>query len=179
MQEIEVKAKLRNKVEIVEKLQGLGCVFSPPVSQDDTVYVENVGSLAIFLANALFARIRVQNSTETIFTIKKSKGALVAVEHEVKVDSKSELQSILELLGYKEAMRVQKVRIMTPYRDWEICIDEVEGLGTYIEVEKLSSDGNAEAIQDELFSFLRTLGISDSDRVTKGYDILMLEKDTI
>ena len=58
----------------------------------------------------------------------------------------------------------------------EICLDVVEGLGTFIEVEAFA-DGKTEEVQERLFAFLRTLGIKDEDRVTKGYDTLVREKN--
>jgi adenylate cyclase class IV len=55
-------------------------------------------------------------------------------------------------------------------------LDEVDGLGSYIEVEKMS-DEDGEKIQNELFDFLQILGVSKEDRVLKGYDTLMWLKN--
>ncbi len=177
MQEIEIKAVLKDRTAIVEKLTSLGCVLSAVIQQNDVVYVENTGSLEIFLSNKIFLRIRVNNESEVIFTAKKRMGALVAIEHEVHVDSREEIEQMLYLMGYKKALAIRKTRYTTHYRDCEICIDEVEGLGAFIEMEKLSKDGNPEEIQEELFKFFESIGIRRENRVTKGYDILLLEKE--
>jgi len=103
-------------------------------------------------------------------------GPLVATEHEVTVNSKEEMRQILSLMSYQEAVRINKTRVTTKYNGCEICIDEVEGLGSFVEMEKLTESGDAEKIQEELFQFFISLGIDRQDRVTKGYDILMLEK---
>ena len=50
--EIEVKAKLRDRDEVVKKLASLGCKFSPVKTQDDMVWVEKMGSLKDFLSIA-------------------------------------------------------------------------------------------------------------------------------
>jgi|CXWL01.1.fsa_nt_gi adenylate cyclase class 2 len=176
MREIEVKARLQRKEEVLEKIQALGCVFSEPVTQDDTVYVLNVGTLGTFLANNVFLRIRVQNDKKILFTVKNRTQDLVATEHEVEVNSREEMENILLSLGYKAAIRVKKERQKTLYNGCEICIDDVEDLGTFIEMEKLTEEGDPTEIQDELFSFLVSVGVSPEDRVTKGYDILMFEK---
>ena len=176
MQEIEIKAVLKDREEIMRKLESLGCTLSDPIRQDDVIYVEHTGPLETFLSNRAFLRIRVNNGNETIFTAKQKRGALVAIEHEVVVDSKGELEQMLGMMGYQKALEIHKTRLVTEYQGCEICIDEVEGLGTFIEMEKLSKDGDAETIQEELFKFFETLGISRADRVTKGYDILLLEK---
>ena len=62
MHEIEIKGAVRNKEETLKRLSDLGCVFSAPVSQDDTVYSYNVGSIAVFVENPVFVRIRVQDN---------------------------------------------------------------------------------------------------------------------
>ena len=80
------------------------------------------------------------------------------------------------MMGYKMAVRIRKTRVITHYDGCEICIDEVVGLGSFIAMEKLTKSGNAVKIQDELFAFLKTVGVNPADRVHFGYDILMLQK---
>ncbi len=172
MKEIEVKAKLKNKKAIMDKLITLGCVFEAPVTQKDVVYVENTGSLETFMSNKAFLRIRVRGDSKILFTVKERMGKLSAIEHEVEISSSEEMEKALAILGYKEAVRINKTRITTHYNGCEICIDEVKDLGTFIEMEKLTKEGNVEEIQEELFRFFESIGISRSDRVTSGYDIL-------
>lgn len=179
--EIEVKAHLKNAETVKAKLTALGCEFSDPKTQDDMVWVENVGSLNTFLSNDAFLRIRVQDGKKIILTAKKPKeksgdGSLVKREHEVVVDSVDEARGILEMMGLKEAVRVIKTRRTAHYRDFEICIDDVDDLGSFIELEKIGSEEEAEKIQEEMVRFLETLGVSANSRVMKGYDILMLER---
>jgi adenylate cyclase class 2 len=179
--EIEVKARLEDAEAIKEKLVALGCEFSNSKTQDDMVWVENIGSLDTFLANKVFLRIRVQNGEKIILTAKKPKektgdGSLIKREHEVVVDSAEEARGILDTLGLKEMVRVIKTRRTTHYKDFEICIDEIESLGAFIELEKIASEEEAEKIQKEMIEFLATLGVPANNRVMKGYDILMLEK---
>lgn len=176
MQEIEIKATLKNREEVLEKLASLGCALSEPIRQDDSVYVETLGSIEVFYSNKVFLRIRVNNNSQIIFTAKKRTGALVALEHEVTVNSKEELEQMLLLMGYQKALDINKIRYTTEHNGSEICIDEVEGLGSFIEMETLSKDGNPEEIQEKMFQFFESLGISRDDRVTKGYDVLLLEK---
>ena len=176
MKEIEIKAHLRNKKSVMDQLRVLGCVFSDPIKQEDVVYVQKVGSLETFLSNKIYLRIRVNNGSKTIFNLKEDIGALVAIEHEVEVSSKTEMENILSIIGYQAAVGVNKIRVKTKYKGCEICVDDVEELGAFIEMEKMSEEGDALKIQEELFQFFESLGIKRDERVTKGYDILMLEK---
>ena len=69
---------------------------------------------------------------------------------------------------------IHHVRKKAKYNDMEICIDAVEQLGSFIEVEKLS-EGDSLQIQEQLFTFLESLGVTKEDQVIKGYDTLMWE----
>ena len=135
-----------------------------------------MGDLETFLSNKVFLRLRVKNNGKVLFTVKKRSSPLVAEEYETEVGSREEMESALLLMGYKEAVRINKTRTITHYNGCEICIDEVEDLGVFIEMERLSEEGDAEKIQEELFSFFESIGIERSDRVIFGYDILMLQK---
>lgn len=178
--EIEVKAALRDVHTVQQKLESLGCVLSAPKKQDDMVYVQKTGSLEDFLSNDVFLRIRVQNDSKIILTakkpVRKSPEELVKYEHEVVVDSEKEAQGILALMGYQQAVRTVKVRWTCAYGAYEICLDDIEGLGSFIEIEQMGEKEHAAEIQAEMFRFLKTLGIAPEDQVKKGYDILMLEK---
>jgi adenylate cyclase, class 2 len=68
-----------------------------------------------------------------------------------------------------------KKRQTTHCDGYEICLDEVEGLGAFIELEKIAEEKDAGHIQKQMLEFLISLGISPDDQVKKGYDILMLE----
>jgi len=178
--EIEVKAKLRDRAAVVKKLAALGCVFSDIKTQDDMVWVEKTGSLDDFLSNKVFLRIRVQNGEKVIMTAKSPKAkqgdeSLIKKEHEVMVDSAEEARNILSMLGLKEAVRVVKKRQTAHCDGYEICMDDIEGLGAFIELEKIAEENDVAKIQDEMSIFLKKLGVSSEDRIRKGYDILMLE----
>ena len=176
MKEIEIKARLKDKEKVMQKLRSLGCVFKPAITQEDVVYTERVGSLEALRSNKFFLRLRVKNHSKVLFTIKKRMvNDLDAIEHEVEVNSKTEMEQAILLMGFKEAVKVSKVRIITHYDGCEICIDEVENLGTFIEMEKLTEEGEAEKIQEKLFQFFESIGINRDDRVLMGYDLLMVQ----
>ena len=182
MREIEVKARLRDREGIMKKLTELGCTFGDSITQKDTVYVENVGSLGIFLANSIFLRIR-ETPDVVLFTIKynqdksqNGKAEIMPLEHEVTVSSAAEIQEMIRLMGYTEALCINKIRQSANLNGWEICIDEVEGLGAFIEVEKLAEhDEDVEPVSRELTVFLTSLDIAPEDIGVKRYDIQLLE----
>ena len=172
--EIEVKAKLNNPEEAESKLKALGCVLSEPIIQHDTIFVDdNYGIFDEFQPNKNLLRIR-EAKGKFILTLKQPKSnELDSIEHESEIADPAEIKEILEHMGLHEVVQVHKVRRKTNYNDWEICLDQIEGLGAYIEIEKIAENLDVEAVQKELFEFLQSLGVKPEDRVTTGYDTLV------
>jgi adenylate cyclase class 2 len=181
--EIEVKAAIRDTEKVRHALESLDCSFGEGIHQDDAVYVQATGSLETFLQNDVFLRVRVQGDGTVLLTakkpIRKSPEELVKQEHEVVVSSADEARAILELMGYREGVRVRKIRRSAHHGAYEICLDEVEGLGTFIEIEQLGERDDARRIQEDMLAFLGSIGVAPENRVTKGYDILMLENTSV
>ncbi len=175
--EIEVKAKIKSIRDIIAKLKKIGCKMSKPITQDDIIFANYSGPFTKHHPGENILRIRTANG-KILFTVKQSqKNELDAIEHETIVDDAKETRSIIELLGYKEEVRVSKTRIKTKYNGWEICVDDVRGLGKFMEVEELTDEkADGEEVQEKLFCFLETLGVKRIDRVENGYDTLMYSK---
>lgn len=177
MKEIEVKAHLKNASLVIEKLKGLECVLSEPVRQIDTVYTKITGTVEEYIKNDHFLRIREKSDGRFIFTVKKpvTWEVLTKIEHETEIKNAKELEQALFLMGYKVANKVIKSRRTAHCGEFEICIDEVEELGLFIEVEKMS-DRDVGLVRKELNEFLSSLGVFPEDEVNKGYDIMVLER---
>jgi len=174
--EIEVKAKVRDFQLIKNKLIEIGCVLSEPIIQHDYIYTVKDLDINKGYNDSAILRIREQNG-KYIFTLKKNRSnELDCIEKELEISNKETMQEIFELMGYESNVQVHKTRIKGTYAEYEICLDEVEGLGSYIEVEKMS-DEDGEKVQNELFDFLQTLGVSKEDRVFNGYDTLIWMKN--
>lgn len=181
MKEIEVKAKVENLKALKEKITKLGCQFYDPVTQEDIIFLPNgVEYPDIKQTGSAVVRVRDASGTITL-TLKKrttSGHELIKLEKEVVVNDKQETIEIVKHMGFHEAVNVNKKRIKCKHDGMTICLDEVSELGSFIEIEKLSEEGNDIAIQESLSKFLGSLDIDKSDEVTKGYDTLMYEKST-
>lgn len=178
MKEIEVKAKIKNLSELLKSLKNLGILLSPPVVQIDRIFISK-GATQPTRPGQCALRIREQNGTY-LFTVKQTiTNDLDCIEKEIEV-TKKQANMLLEsfpLMGFEEVHTVKKSRQKGKHGEYEICIDDVETLGQFIEVEKLTEEDNGEKIQEELFQFLETLGVKRQDRVLHGYDVLMKLKN--
>ncbi len=192
MREIEVKAKVDSFDEIKKKLEDMGCVFSEPLVQHDIIYAEEGKE---FLVEAKVGhrvvRLRRENgplrqgvseASRAIFNMKQQQSnELDSIEKETEVGDLDAMHAILLALGFRPEVEVKKKRLKTHYQEYEICLDEVEKLGTFIEVEKMTADEiDAASVQEELFTFLESLGVKRDQEQKRGYDtqIYKLEHQT-
>ena len=175
--EIEVKARVSDLEVLAKKLENMGVVLSEPIIQNDQTFIdESYGSYDKFQPGRNILRIR-ENNGKFIFTIKQSlSNELNSIERETEIAEPEEFREALLLMGYKPAVEIHKVRRKAKYKDYEICLDEVKGLGSFVEVEKITDEKNADEVQNKLFEFLESLGVKREDRVTNGYDTLIYLK---
>lgn len=178
MREIEVKGSFAGTYEeLQQKLVGLGAQSEKEVQQNDTIFLPKGTTFGDITRGMPVLRIRDENG-EAIFTIKqKTENLLTAIELETKVDSATDFVRMLDLMNYAPVMELKKHRTLYKLEEFELCADEVEGLGVFIEVEQIADESaDVDVIQARLWEFLARLGVKTEDRVTKGYDNLLWRK---
>lgn len=179
VREIEIKVKLAHLEEARQKLIDAGVILGQPKQQHDVVYClpENLQSVGGD-TSVNWLRVRTENDHTVYFTLKRSvSGSLDSIEHETIVENGEELVKILDYMGYVVFSDLTKIRQSAHYGESiEVCLDEVPRLGGFIELEKLcADDADGPAVEKELFAVLDTLGITYTERMTKGYDELVNE----
>ncbi len=175
MREIEVKVRLNDIDDALEKLRTAGVTLSGVKEQHDVVYCLPADKIKENNPDINWLRIRTENKSTVYFTLKRSvSGSLDSIEHETTVASAEELEAMLHYMGYVVFSDLVKIRRTGHVGDIELCLDEVPPLGAFIELEKLC-DESADGVQveKELMSTLDSLGIAYGERMTKGYDELM------
>ncbi|HWZ66122.1 MAG TPA: class IV adenylate cyclase [Patescibacteria group bacterium] len=174
MREIEVKAQLKDKDGFLKAAKQLGIQFNDIVIQEDKTYETKA---PYDDPNWNIFRLRKQGN-KIILTMKHkaSTRSRDNYEYETVIENEDETVKMLERLGYGFGIGVNKKRRKAKYNDLELCLDEIDQLGSFVEVEKLAEDeADVDAIQSELWSLLESLGVDIKDRVHKGYDTLMHE----
>lgn len=178
MREIEIKAKLLDKQGLLKRLQDAGVRVSDPVIHRDRVFGPSGVDGADGDNSAPWLRLRTEikgDAAKHIFTLKKSvTSQMDSIEHETVVENDDELLRIIGHIGFEPFSDLSKTRQKAAYGDIELCIDTVDGLGDFIEAEKLTAeDADYETVAAELWEVLERFGISRDEHVTEGYDVLM------
>ena len=179
MNEIEVKAKISYPKKILKLLQQKGFEFSRGVRQKDDIYYEKGKDVNNLGSNPVVMRIREQEGLATLTLKIPRANDLDCIEKETTVSDKSQMRAILELIGFKKRVTIVKTRKKATKGNLTVCLDQVKDLGTFVEVEMLSSDNDGVSTQGKLYKFLTKLGIKEEARVFDGYDIQMRKKKNI
>lgn len=181
MREIEIKARVSGKASLLVKLEASGIQLSEPITQRDRVFGLQGVDGGDDTNGAPWLRIRTETksgTTKQIFTLKKSvTNQMDSIEHETEVSDEKELEQIIKHLNFLPYSDLTKTRQKAAHGELEICVDTVEGLGDFIEVEKLTSeDADYAEIAEELWQVLESFGVQRHDHVTDGYDVMMRRK---
>ncbi|AKB77008.1 Adenylate cyclase [Methanosarcina horonobensis HB-1 = JCM 15518] len=107
---------------------------------------------------------------------KLDKVSKTRVELETPVDGATTAK-IFHSLGFQEAGTVHKKRDIFRAGEITVCLDAVEGLGEFLEVElDVEDEKDLKSSRDQLFKFLSQFGLSETDSIRTSYLEMVLEK---
>lgn len=183
MIEVELKIPISEIASMISRLTELGFVYESTVLEEDRYYDNSINQI-VKAHQAL--RIRKVENLETgeVFyqmNLKDRKLDTVSVtrpEYETEIADAAALEQILNGLGfYAVEPYVRKKRQSYALGQVTACLDEVEGLGPFLELEKvIEEDEDREAALAELARLLDQLGLKLADTTRKSYLSQLREK---
>lgn len=175
MIEVERKYHISNKQVIEKNLNKLGYKKTETVHQADRVYLQKSDSFKTFKVGDPVTRIREVNGSNTL-TFKKAVNAQGdTIEHEMTVEPASEAEGFLLELGFNPVTNVDKVRTEFKLNNVTVALDEVMGLGSFVEVEILCIEGEEKIARAKIVEIAKRIGLNTNDIETKKYDQLISE----
>jgi adenylate cyclase class 2 len=170
MMEVEIKTPCADPDGLRQRIQEKGGVFQGRYHQSDVYYSHPCRDFAL---------------TDEALRIRSQPGLVQMHYKGPKIDSSTKtreelgtflpdqeaMASILERLGFRPVMTVHKERELHLMGDIEICLDNVEGLRTYVELENSGED--LDAARQQLLDLMAELGLQGSER--RSYLELLLE----
>ncbi len=161
MLEIEIKAYCDSCKDLIDKVVSLGGKLKDTREERDIYF--NHPSRDFEQTDEAF-RIRVIDK-RNILTYKGPKldeRTKTRFEEEVAFDDFESMKTILLKLGFVLVDEVVKQRSIYVLNDIEICVDRVDGVGDFIELEKMGTD--KERCEKELFELAERLGLDRFER---------------
>lgn len=174
MREIELKFKVDNIDEIISFLEKNNCKISPTNQQYDTIYVKDLDNVES-TEGSIWLRVRKTNEVVELNYKKQSAKKMESEEIEFEVNSYEKANFFLKALGFKEWVQVNKERRYSKYKDYNICIDKVKRLGTFIEIELLINEQNDINYEEQLLIVAKEIGVDTSNRINSHYDTMIFE----
>lgn len=189
--EIEIKIK-PNSDEVIDKL--LKWLYNNTFQTREVFqvdrYFENKNSTFLYVDKNGFKdadewlRVRTIDKTESWICYKKChrKGdgiIFYSDEVETRIENPNKMYTILELLKYQLIIEVQKIRKSYSYSDFQIDIDTVIGIGTFIEIEYRGKIDNLKDGRILIKKFLNIIGIQNYEEVYSSYPYMVLNKNIL
>lgn len=95
----------------------------------------------------------------------------------VPVEEADAAREMLEALGFRAVREVRKTRAHYRAAGFEVALDDVPGLGTFVEIERMLPEGaDRGAVEKEAFALLASWGITQTER--RSYLELLLRSKT-
>lgn len=133
--ETELKVRIQDCQPTIEKLRELGALETANVVQTDAYY-----NKPNFISRGHFLRIR-EEGADVWLTYKgplisdSTQDIKIREEHNTRINSAVELDIILRRLGFTPKFNIIKKRRYFRFEHCDVCIDEIEELGKFIEIE--------------------------------------------
>lgn len=196
MIEVEIKLKVTDRTNLLKKLEENGFVESHLVRETDTYFngvdrdfkksdealrVRKTECLEGSYLNADFNLAGGRPGQMACITYKGSKMGETAMsrrELEITVEDAEGMIEMLILLGYQPVRPVVKLRRYLYSENMVACVDRVEGLGTYLELEiMVETEAERQTALDMIELQLRTLGYSMEDTTRISYLSMLQAKN--
>jgi len=111
----------------------------------------------------------------------KKGGSNYCDEYETRLENLNQVRKILGILNFRLLVRVDKLRKIWKYKDYEIAVDSVKNLGDFVEIEYIGKNENIrpEIITQEMIDLLKKINCGKIKRNYVGYPFqLLFPKET-
>ncbi|MHB8117205.1 MAG: class IV adenylate cyclase [Methanothrix sp.] len=170
---IEVEVKARAPEDMAERIIALGAALLVVENHHDLYFNSPLRDF-IVSDEALRIRIKEEGARLTYKGPKLDQNTKSRLERTVKIDDPQQMEQILSSLGFVLSAQVRKQRCKYSYEGVILALDEVEGLGRFVEVEA-EGVGDYEEQKQKVLSILSRLGLHESIR--SSYLQLLEEKE--
>ena len=173
VREIEVKYRVEDLEALLVALKSRGIELSEPTFQDDQAYAPAGWQFGDSKLGVAFLRLRTAKGRH-YFTLKQpADNAQACLEYETQVTDRQAMHHAAIQMGYRPTVRIAKTRRVAALDGCSLCVDDVEGLGGFLELERMApDDADTRAVQASLAAFVASLGI-EATRTDQTYDSLV------
>jgi adenylate cyclase class 2 len=182
MLEVELKFHLPDEAAVRRELARFAIAWQPPEQQVDCYFNHPARD---FAQTDEAVRLR-QMGHENVITYKGPKlDATTKTRREIELpipsgaDGLQQFGELLEVLSFRRVAEVKKTRTKGKF-DWqgwavEVALDQVEQVGSFVELEIQSEESNLPAARDAILALARELKLTQQER--RGYLEMLLARN--
>lgn len=176
--EIEIQVRVEKVKNLIDFLEKEGKFIAEEYQKDEYFTPAHRNFLD---AKPVDEWLRIRQSDKNSITYKnwhhdpKTGVSNFCDEYETNIKDPEQMRKIFEVLDIKSLITIEKTRKIWLYRDWEIVIDTITGLGEFVEIEYKGDkavDPDAEATKMKEFLKNKKVGKIEINYV--GYPYLIL-----
>jgi predicted adenylyl cyclase CyaB len=173
MRNIEIKVSINGFDEVIPLIKEKGAKFEGQLQQVDTYYESKSGRLKIREINGrkfeiiYYERPNDRNSRISDYYIT-----------EIAPDQLQPIKHVLEKTR-GEKIVVKKARSLWLYKNTRIHLDEVEDLGTFLELETVTREGNLDEARKEYDEISEFLKLSRLKSFGESYSDMLMQKKSV
>lgn len=161
--EIEVKSRLDDRRALERKLRRMGAKRIDDAVEVDVYYNHPSRDFAR-TDEALRIRLSGGKASLTYKGPKLDDRSKSREEIIVRLDDPGNMQELLGKLGFYRVASVRKRRRMFALGKFELCVDRVQGLGDFFEIEVVAPKKGYDKVRDEALGLLVELGGKEPER---------------
>lgn len=178
-QEIEIQVKIDDPVAAEKEILRFG-TFVRERDQSDQYYVLPSRNFFELEPPVEYLRIRKEDGRNHLnysFVHFKDNGWLDCTdEYETIVENPEIVEQIFDKIGLMPKVKVVKNRKYFKCEDFEVTLDQIENLGSFMEIEAKKDFGGAEVTRKACENFLKKLNIKYKLSKDAGYPRLLYRK---
>ena len=183
MKEIEILVKVYGNPRDVEKKLNKVAKFVGNIPVKDRYYYDPLRR-KLYFGKSRQSSFRLRKKGNNVYITHKHDNYdkwgkwLYSDELETEIKDFVIAKRLIEALGMKQFVGLDIIKKTFKNRNYEIVLESVRGLGTFLEVEALPTDKkeSVNAIRDHIWKFIKDLQIKTSKELNMGKSELMHEK---
>jgi adenylate cyclase, class 2 len=171
--EIEVRLRLDHGPAALAALDASGLVLDEGVMQDDQAYAPLGWGYGECRLGVTFARLRTACGQHW-FTVKRPiTDVRTCIEYQCCVSDREAMHHAILLMGFRPTVRIVKTRRSGKIGELKVCLDDVHGLGLFLEMEALARPGDdLTKVRGNLDALIEALDVP-AERCFDTYDALI------
>ena len=174
MFENELKFKIENEVLFQAILDINKITFDGEKHQIDSVWIKNESDGMNLVSGEPVVRTREQNGKVTL-TLKVEKTLGMFEEYETEVDDLNDTNKILQHLGMRKLVTIDKLRKTGSLEGFNLCYDYIKDLGYFLEIEFLTDQPDPEG-NAKILAFAKKFNLTEKSIVKNTYNTLLCRK---